>query len=173
MPLSFSLCVQQCQRSRDCPRTRRNCIDGGCRAYRCFTNGDCANRERCIRGQCSRRRRPIPPSPPRPEPPPIPPLPRPPRRRPPRRPFRPPRILITRVPGSGPSIIPPNLPCPFASAPTDAFSNVKCLRVFCRCVFSAQCQLYRPPWAIGPMQCCNGACVLGAGDSCPRIGACT
>ena len=55
---SFSSCVKSCRRSRDCLPFQRNCIDGGCRHYKCFINSDCAPREKCLRGQCKRRRRP-------------------------------------------------------------------------------------------------------------------
>ena len=153
MPIcSFSSCVESCQQSSDCPSFQRNCIDGGCRNCRCFINSDCASRERCLRGRCARRR-------PRPKP-----IPLPPQRR--RVPWS--ETGVRRVPGSGPTIIPAHLKCPFYSLPSDASSNVKCQRVFCRCNSGADCQPFKPPWARGPMKCCLGACVLAEADSCAR-----
>ena len=147
----FSSCVESCQRSSNCPPYQRNCIDGGCRDYRCFINSDCAPRERCLNGQCRRRRRP------RPKP-----LP------PPRRKVPWSETGVRRVPGTGPANIPAHLKCPFYTPATDANSNIKCQRVFCRCNSGADCQPFKPPWANGPMKCCLGACVLAEGDNCAR-----
>ena len=52
-------CIEKCRKANDCPRGM-NCIDGGCRNYRCFNRQDCTGRRSiCNRyGRCQNRRRP-------------------------------------------------------------------------------------------------------------------
>ena len=150
----------------------QNCIDGGCRSYGCLIHSDCSERERCSirsrQGICFRRPHifPQPPFVPHPQPPYHPP------QRPPNRPPSSQSGFKLKL-GQGPKNIPENVPCPFYTKPSDAFSSIKCERIFCRCNSGADCQAYKPTWANGPLKCCLGACLLAEGDGCQRKAACT
>ena len=162
---SHSQCIRRCSKPSDCPR-RMNCIDGGCRNYRCFERQDCTGRRTtCDRiGRCQGRR--------------------------PNPPWGGPggggglTVISTHttnqfggsklqdgfklVRGNGPTNIPQNIPCPFYTRQSDQFGPIKCQRILCRCSTALDCVPYKPRWANGPMSCCAGACVLGPPDNCPR-----
>ena len=157
-------CIEKCRKANDCPRGM-NCIDGGCRNYRCFHRQDCTGRRSiCNRyGRCQNRRRP---------------------RRPWQRPGGGFTVVSTHsqnhflgnkkqdgfklVRGNGPTNIPQNIPCPFYTKVSDQFGPIKCQRILCRCSTANDCAPYKPHWSKGPLSCCAGACVLGQPDNCQR-----
>ena len=160
-------CIEKCRNPNDCPRGM-NCIDGGCRQYRCFQRKDCTGRRAvCSRyGRCQRRQRQ--------------------RQRPGgRRPGGGFTVVSTHsqnnflgkpnpkdgfklVRGTGPTNIPQNIPCPFYTRNSDQFGPIKCQRILCRCNNASDCAPYKPHWSKGPLICCAGACVLGQPDNCQR-----
>jgi hypothetical protein len=48
----LSQCVENCDSTEDCPNSA-NCIDRGCRFYRCYKDSDCTGEANCNRrGKC-------------------------------------------------------------------------------------------------------------------------